>query len=310
MKKILIWFLSSIFAISLLFIILGFGIKATLLNPNFIKKQLVSNNIYQKIIDNFPEILETTDFFDQESSFLDKKELGDLIRKLISPSWVQAETEKIISNFFDWFLGKNENLDLKINLTDIKPIISQELETTIKNKFNNTSKYQKLDAQNLIENIPDQIDIKAFLEQNRKEQNPYFILENKIKPLLNLILKLLLPILIISIGLLILIAYLSSSSWFKIISSSGLVLLKKSVFILIGVFISHLLSLKFTPLIFEKLGQFPSQIKNEIVVPIVNSIQRGIYNFLYLEIGIVSVLGLVLFITFKILDKKFKILHK
>ncbi len=128
--------------------------------------------------------------------------------------------------------------------------------------------------------------------------------------MLNLILKLLLPILIISIGLLILIAYLSSSSWFKIISSSGLVLLKKSVFILIGVFISHLLSLKFTPLIFEKLGQFPSQIKNEIVVPIVNSIQRGIYNFLYLEIGIVSVLGLVLFITFKILDKKFKILHK
>ncbi|MCL5094006.1 MAG: hypothetical protein M1355_02650 [Patescibacteria group bacterium] len=126
-----------LFTLLLLAILLAWGLKFTVLNPNFIKNELKSQDVYNKVYTNLPLIAEqmmpkegerenpeeplpTEGLFTSQSTIT-------FAQNIISKSDLERKIESAIDSLIPWFLGSDQKLALDISLKDIKINLIKEL---------------------------------------------------------------------------------------------------------------------------------------------------------------------------------------
>jgi len=135
-----------ILAVALFFLaLLGFSLKFTILNPEFIKRELNEQKVYEKVYANLPEIINemTESHGEEEVGNSDKnegppfsaEEMTRIVQKSVFQQELQQKFEYVINSFWQWFLGKRDKLEINVPLKENKDRALIELQGLFKAKF-------------------------------------------------------------------------------------------------------------------------------------------------------------------------------
>jgi hypothetical protein len=105
--------------------------EAVLFQPYSYQRALKNQNFYQ----HFPDLLaqsilqnktqaNSTGINSQEISYLNQDRLSQILSSIFNSEWVQAQTDGIIQNFWDYFNFQRNDLSLQIDTRDIKARLS------------------------------------------------------------------------------------------------------------------------------------------------------------------------------------------
>lgn len=145
-RKILSVFLVILLAPLFFGVIFGFAFRATLANPDFVKKELADFGAYEKIYRNLPEIVGTTinksevlpgEGQDQEEqSPLTPEETVAVAQKAVSPNDLKLLSESAIDGIWPWLFGTKSELKTNTSLAGIKQKAEAEILNGFRAKYN------------------------------------------------------------------------------------------------------------------------------------------------------------------------------
>lgn len=140
MRKIIALIFSLIFIILLPALFYLQAVKVHVFNGEFYKAELVKYNIYQKVIDEaIFQVVESDKYsLIKDIPYFDKKDLTNVIRSLITPSWIQGQVESVINQLFAWMESDKNIRDagISVSLGSFKNKASSIITTKVEEKFN------------------------------------------------------------------------------------------------------------------------------------------------------------------------------
>lgn len=129
------WFLGIILALSLFGVIVsGLFIKSTgdlIADENNIKRYLSEGNIYEEFIDHTYEYYQYRTGTTGDTAMLDlfnSEEALSFFKSILSPGWLQIQTDHILDGTYAWLKGDAEQLLFSIDLSGIKENIDSNIE--------------------------------------------------------------------------------------------------------------------------------------------------------------------------------------
>lgn len=124
--KIFSLILITIFLIfSLIFLVFTASIKSTLLNQQFMEEEFDKVNIYS--------ILKESMVKNIENSIKTDEVMEKIISTSVSEEWLKNQIHLLLLNTYNYLKGKNEEIELKIPLSEVKAEIKKNLSDEIEN---------------------------------------------------------------------------------------------------------------------------------------------------------------------------------
>lgn len=123
MRKFIAGILLFFFSIILPFVLLGFVIKATFLSPDFYEQTLKKSQFFNKIMDlDLIDLAQKTYMKNVQDESAQRALIlfAPAIQKSVSEKYLETTSAKIFENFLPYITKKSSNLDLTIDLKEIK----------------------------------------------------------------------------------------------------------------------------------------------------------------------------------------------
>lgn len=128
-------------------VLFGFTFRATLANPDFVKKELADFGAYEKVYRNFPEIADMMTKKGQEGGgvtqeggepeklpMFTKEESTSFFQRVFTPAELKIIAEGAIDSIWPWLFGGQEKM-LPAEVTPIKQKVQAELMNTFRAKY-------------------------------------------------------------------------------------------------------------------------------------------------------------------------------
>lgn len=101
--------------------VLVYSLKTTLLNPLYLESNLVQNHVYENIINTaLPLVANSLTQEGQVDKEVNIDDLVFIVQKSISPIWLEDQFNTIFTQFNNYLIGKSNNINIVINLKDLK----------------------------------------------------------------------------------------------------------------------------------------------------------------------------------------------
>lgn len=186
MKKFIAIIFIFIFLILTPPVVVLHSFKSRAFESDFYKQELVKHDIYNLALDEtFTKFFESEDSkFSEEIPFLTDDDLKNLIKSVITPAWLQSQTEMFIDELSAWFMSDKDIREIKlvIKLGDMKNQSLTFIKSKIEEKFitlpicsvKDIEKFKEISIQNLpscrppdftADNLFKEFDISKILEQ-------------------------------------------------------------------------------------------------------------------------------------------------
>lgn len=334
----------SIIAVVVLFpltfaVLFGITTKLTILNKEFVKKELAGQKVYEKVYTNFPEFVSTmAEKEGGEGSLagnpLFKESIVLIAQKVLSPNELRVITEAVIDGAWPWLFEGRDELSFNQSVASLKEKSKNEILNFFKEKYNSIRycKYgeqfagdvmsanacrpvgisfeqisaqfgaDKIISEDVLSVVPDNISPETLAEENQGFAETLSSAK-KTKPFFDLSGLLIYIVPVLLLGVLVLLGRFAGGSWEKMPKMLGLyfVILGGLSFLAGKVIFGSLLPQTFN-FGMEQFQEAP-KIKSEIVSPLLNDILAKMSEQLNLLIIYIVSFGAVLMIGFWVLDK-------
>ena len=334
----------SIIAVFILFpltfaVLFGITTKLTILNKEFVKKELAGQKVYEKVYTNFPEFVSSMGPKEGVEGALVqnplfKESIVLVAQKVLSPNELKTITEAVIDGAWPWLFEGKDELSFNQSVTPLKEKSKNEILNFFKEKYNSIRycKYgeqftgdvmsanacrpvgisfeqisaqfgaDKIISEDVLSVVPDNISPETLAEENQGFAETLSSAK-KTKPFFDLSGLLIYIVPVLLLGILVLLGRFAGGSWEKMPKMLGLyfVILGGLSFVAGKVIFGSMLPGTFK----YGLDQFQEapKIKSEIVTPLINDILAKMSEQLNLLIAYIVSIGVVLLVGFWAADK-------
>ncbi len=128
LKKTLSWIFAILMIPAFLIFLSSYFIESTLINSEFYKTNLKKADTYNRLVDKgIPSlILDSSDSDDEQSlNYLASQGVKFIIKKSISPAWLEKQTEGIIDETIEFIAKPQKDLNAKVELDESQKILHQ-----------------------------------------------------------------------------------------------------------------------------------------------------------------------------------------
>jgi hypothetical protein len=168
-------------------LILNLTLESSLLNAHYYTSEMNKHKLYELPKNNV--ILQVKKNSRDEIPEPINTALSNALDKCFTPFWTETQANRVLTNFFEYLKGQNNNPDLTVNLTDRKRVLEKNLDQELIKLQPEELKVYNIKAADTSElsqqimklaNLPDQLDYSSLPYLNNVQIQQFIILSQKL----------------------------------------------------------------------------------------------------------------------------------